>query len=290
MYQVNNAVIIAAGTSSRFAPLSFEKPKGLTEVRGEILIERQIRQLKEAGISQIVLVTGYKAEQYAYLHDQYGITLVHNPAYLTRNNHSSIYYVQNYLRNSYVCSSDNYFKKNPFTSVVDQSYYAAVYASGETNEWCLQEDQNGYISSVHVGGKDAWYMLGHTFWDETFSKSFIRILNAVYNEPETKNMLWEDIYRKHLDVLKMKIRKYPNDEIYEFDTLDELREFDPSYISNTRSVILKEIAANLNIKECDMHSFKTVKNKDNAASGFTFQANQSSYAYSYETKELKQYE
>lgn len=44
--KVDNAIIMAAGTSSRFAPLSFERPKALIEVRGEILIERQIRQLR----------------------------------------------------------------------------------------------------------------------------------------------------------------------------------------------------------------------------------------------------
>ena len=49
-YIVDNAVIMAAGVSSRFAPLSYEKPKALVEVNGEILIERQIHQLKEAGI------------------------------------------------------------------------------------------------------------------------------------------------------------------------------------------------------------------------------------------------
>ena len=37
--KVDNAIIMAAGTSSRFAPLSFERPKALIEVRGEILIE-----------------------------------------------------------------------------------------------------------------------------------------------------------------------------------------------------------------------------------------------------------
>ena len=36
-YKVQNAVIMAAGMSSRFAPLSYEKPKALLKVRGEIL-------------------------------------------------------------------------------------------------------------------------------------------------------------------------------------------------------------------------------------------------------------
>ena len=52
---------MAAGTASRFAPLSYERPKGLLEVKGEVLIERQIRQLKEAGVDDITVVVGYNA-------------------------------------------------------------------------------------------------------------------------------------------------------------------------------------------------------------------------------------
>ena len=37
-YKVDNAVIMAAGTSSRFAPLSYEYPKALIRVKGEVLI------------------------------------------------------------------------------------------------------------------------------------------------------------------------------------------------------------------------------------------------------------
>ena len=48
--KVNNAIIMAAGTASRFAPLSFEVHKALIEVRGEVLIERQIKQLKKPAL------------------------------------------------------------------------------------------------------------------------------------------------------------------------------------------------------------------------------------------------
>lgn len=44
-YKVKNAIILAAGFASRCAPLSYERPKGLFVIKGEILIERQIRQL-----------------------------------------------------------------------------------------------------------------------------------------------------------------------------------------------------------------------------------------------------
>ena len=72
---------MAAGTSSRFAPLSYEKPKGLLKVKGEILIERQIRQLQEAGITDIIVVVGYMAEQFDYLKDKYGVKLALNEDY-----------------------------------------------------------------------------------------------------------------------------------------------------------------------------------------------------------------
>ena len=74
-YKVDNAIIMAAGLSSRFAPLSYERPKALITVKGEVLIERQIRQLQEAGIQEIILVTGYRKEQFAYLADKFGIIL-----------------------------------------------------------------------------------------------------------------------------------------------------------------------------------------------------------------------
>ena len=284
--KVDNAIIMAAGTASRFAPLSYEKPKALIEVRGEVLIERQIRQLREAGIEEVVVVTGYKAEQFEYLKDKYGVVLINNPYYLTRNNNSSIYVAKEYIKNSYICSSDNYFITNPFESDVDESYYAAVYIEGETGEWCISED-GGWIKDVKVGGRDSWVMLGHVFWSESFSRSFLHILEDEYEWPETADKLWETIYIEHINELPMKIRKYPADFIFEFDTLDELREFDDSYISNTRSEILTKIAGELGVEEKEIRSVKAFKDKDNAAAGFTFETGKK-YKYYYKTETMEE--
>ena len=46
-YRVNNAVILAAGASTRFIPLSLEQPKGLFEVKGEKLIESSLKDVIE---------------------------------------------------------------------------------------------------------------------------------------------------------------------------------------------------------------------------------------------------
>ena len=199
--KVDNAIILAAGMSSRFAPLSYEKPKGLINVRGEVLIERQVRQLKEVGINEIIVVTGYKSEEYQYLKEKFGVIIVENKDYQIRNNSSSIYVAREYLKNTYICSSDNYFLTNPFESTVSESYYAARYGEGHTNEWCIEADNTGRITRVQVGGFDSWYMLGHVFWSQDFSEKFINILLDVYHLPETYDKFWEDIYKENIDKL-----------------------------------------------------------------------------------------
>lgn len=287
MYKVDNAVIMAAGTASRFAPLSYEKHKALITVKGEVLIERQIRQLQEAGVPEIYIVTGYKSEQFDYLKEKFGVHLVHNSEYLVRNNNSSIYAVKDILKNTYICSSDNYFSQNPFESEVSDCYYAAVYADGETKEWCMDYDEDGIITDVQIGGKNAWYMLGHTFWSETFSKKFVEILEKIYDLPETKDLLWESIYINNIDELKMKIRKYSDDVVFEFDTLDELREFDTNYVNNTCSEILKSVAKELHCEEKELTEVLSYKDADNSAAGFMFTYNNQQYKYSYEEKILR---
>ena len=286
--KVDNAIIMAAGTSSRFAPLSYEQHKAMTVVKGEVLIERQIRQLQAAGVPEIYLVTGYKADQFEYLTGKYGIKLLHNPEYLTRNNHSSIWAAREVLGNSYVCSSDNYFAQNPFEKEVEEAYYAAEYAEGPTAEWCMTEDENGYINSVTIGGEKAWYMLGHTFWSRDFSSAFLKILEKEYDLPETTDKLWEKIFLAHLDVLKMKIRKYTPGVIYEFDTLDELREFDESYRTDTRSALIKQAARQLKVQEQDILHIRSLQSETTAAAGFEFDCPSGHYRYLYDTKNLVQ--
>ena len=288
-YKVDNAIIMAAGTSSRFAPLSYEMPKALITVKGEVLIERQIRQLKEAGINEIVVVTGYKKELFYYLKEKYNIIIVENDDYDKRNNNSSIYAAKKYLKNTYICSADNYFPTNPFKSIVEFPFYSALFSKDYTDEWCIHTDNSGYIDNVTIGGSNSWYMIGHVFWNNEFSNKFVKILEDVYDMPETKDKLWETIYLEHLDILKLKIQKYQEDYIFEFDSLDELREFDTSYISDTHSEILKTITKNLNCGESDITNISVLKSPDKiSAIGFTFIVKQKKYEYVYNTKKWRQ--
>ena len=277
-----NAIIMAAGTSSRFVPLSAERPKGLIEVKGEILIERQIKQLKEAGINDIIVVVGYKAEMFSYLKDKYGIRIVLNDDYARYNNTSSLIRVIDELNNTFICSSDNYFPENVFTSYPTGSYYSALYAEGITNEYCMTVNEKNEIIDVSVGGSDAWYMVGHVFFNSEFSEVFRRIMIEEYKNEETRQGYWEDLYIKYIDVLpKMKVNRYNNGEIQEFDSIDELRMFDSSYINNTRSSVIKYICNIMNVNESNVHGFKNIKHKGEYLQ-FRFMVDNVTYEYNAE--------
>lgn len=258
-YKVQNAVIMAAGLSSRFAPISYEKPKGLLKVRGEVLIERQIKQLQDAGIKDITVVVGYKKEYFFYLREKFHVDIVVNDEYASRNNNGSLWRMRHKLSNTFVCSSDDYFTENPFEPYVYKAYYSAQYAEGPTKEWCMTTGSNGRITKVVVGGSDSWYMLGHVYFDRAFSERFVQILEAEYNRPETKDKLWENLYIEHIKELEMTIRPYPDGVINEFDSLDELRAFDPLFLENVDSEIFDNIEKTLGCSKAEIHDVYPLK-------------------------------
>ncbi len=54
-------VILAAGMAKRLRPLTDTKPKCLLEVGGRTLLERTVDAMRGAGVSEFVVVTGYRA-------------------------------------------------------------------------------------------------------------------------------------------------------------------------------------------------------------------------------------
>ena len=55
-------VILAAGMAKRLRPLTDDKPKCLLKVGERTLLERTVRAMQQAGITEFVVVTGYRGE------------------------------------------------------------------------------------------------------------------------------------------------------------------------------------------------------------------------------------
>ncbi|MBO6092639.1 MAG: phosphotransferase, partial [Oscillospiraceae bacterium] len=279
-YKVNNAIIMAAGLSSRFVPLSLEKPKGLLTVKNEVLIERQITQLQEAGIHEIVLVLGYKKEAFFYLESKFdGLKIIINSEYNIKNNTHTLYLARNYISNSYICSSDDYFEVNPFEAYVYQAYYAAIHVSEKTNEWYMIPDSKRNIAKVRTTGEDGYIMLGHAYWDKTFSRSILELLETDHSVGNYDQVLWERVLAEHVKELPpMEIKVYPTGSIFEFDSLDELRAFDENYVNHTHSKILHNITEVLGCCESDILNFKAIK-EGLTNTSFVFEVKGKKYVY-----------
>ena len=119
----DNAVILAAGYGLRMVPLCRDIPKALLEIKGEVIIERLIRQLHEASITEIYIIVGYMKEQFEYLIDKYDVNLIVNRDYKDKNNLYSLSLVADKLANSYIIPCDVWCENNPFFASKFESWY-----------------------------------------------------------------------------------------------------------------------------------------------------------------------
>ena len=256
-YRVNGAVILAAGSATRFIPLSLERPKGLYEVRGERLIERQIQQLKEAGISNITVVLGYKKDMFSYLADKYGVRLLFNPAYNVKNNIESLLVAREYLHNSYICVCDSFFTENPFHQYEYRSFYAGYSTCDEENEMYAHISDDGRIIQMVMAEKGGLMLLGHAFWTKAFSQKFVELALSTNGEYDSK--YWEWLVKDHLkDLPPLCYKEYAPGTIFEFDYFEQLRQFDPGYVAHAHSDIIRNIKLVFRCDEENIVDFRTV--------------------------------
>ena len=75
-------------------------------------------------------------------------------------------------------------------------------------------------------------MLGHVYFDETFSTQFIALLEQLEDNSDYWHHVWEYLYIHHMDTLSLEIRKFNQQEILEFDSVDEVVEFDREFLLN----------------------------------------------------------
>ena len=87
------ALILAAGLGTRLAPITNDKPKSLVSVNGKPILMKQIENLRENNINDIVIVSGYKAGILEKaVHKYYPeIKIIESVDYATTNNMYSAY-------------------------------------------------------------------------------------------------------------------------------------------------------------------------------------------------------
>ncbi len=263
-HRVHSAVIIAAGFGSRFVPLTFDTPKGLLKVYGVPMIERQIEQLHEVGITDITIVVGYLKEKFDYLIDKYQVRLLYNPEYTDKNTIATLYHARScfYGKNVYLLSSDNWLRRNMYHAFEAKAWYSASFMEGKTKEWCLTYNKKGLITDVHVGGENAYVMYGPAYFSREFTEEFFPVLERYYHTPGTESDYWEQVYADSLhgaNPMTMYINKQPPEQVYEFENLEELREFDEVYHHTSDNAAMKLIAEVFRVSESEITELRCLK-------------------------------
>ncbi len=278
-YKVSNAIILAAGASTRFIPLSLEQPKGLFEVKGEKLIERQIKQLQEAGITDITIVLGYKKEMFFYLKNKYNVKFIFNSSFNVKNNIESIYLSRTELKNTYICVSDSYYVENPFNQYEYQTFYSGMCVNEATNEMYVDVDESGKIIKMVKGREKGYILLGHSFWKKDFSDAFMAIAEKDRKIGRYDQAFWEWLVKENLNQLPdIYLKEYELGTIFEFDYFEELRKFDKQYLENTHSEIIRNIKLIFRCDEEDIIDFRNVS-EGLTNTSFVFRIGEEDYIY-----------
>lgn len=217
------AILLAAGMGTRLRPLTLETPKPLIKIKGQSMIERQIRFLREIGIEEIVVVTGYLKEKFQFLEEMYGVKLIYNDKYNIYNNIYTMYLVKDYLKDSYVIEGDIYLNKNFLKNDIKKSSYFSAPKYGYINEWILRIDDQNNVINIETGSEDgAYIMCGVSYWNESDARFIVNKLEEYIANDNFTDLFWDDIVKDNIKNINIKIEKIKADDVYEIDSLDDL--------------------------------------------------------------------
>lgn len=249
-----NAIILAAGFGMRMVPVNMEVPKALLEVNGEPLIERIIKQLHEVGIKEIYVVVGFMKERFEYLIDVYGVELVVNPEYASKNNLYSMMLVSEHLSNTYIVPCDIWCDRNPFRH-------------NELYSWYMVSDLIDDESSVRVNrkmelvsvpsSKAGNSMVGISYLLEEQAGVVRGRIAHLAGDAQYDGSFWEEaLYGK--DRMIVQARVVHSSDVVEINTYEQLRELD-SDSRQLRSDAISVISKVLSVKRDEIIDITVLK-------------------------------
>lgn len=250
-----NAIILAAGFGMRMVPINNEIPKGLLEVRGDILIERLIEQLQEVGIFKIDIVVGFLKEKFEYLIDKYGVNLVYNPEYASKNNLHSLQLVAKKISNTYILPSDIWSKENPFSNEELYSWYSIM--SMDDNESTVKINRQLELNSVPES-KAGNAMIGISYILSKDAKLLRANIEELSKDRLYDNTFWEEALFKGKEKINIYGRIFNPKEVVEINTYEQLREIDDSS-KNLNTDIINLIARELNVVNKNIQDITVLK-------------------------------
>lgn len=135
------AVILAAGSGSRLAPYTEDRPKALVEVRGKPILRYSLENLISLGIRDICVVTGYRSEAFSRF-TLPPLRYFHNPAFAETNMLASLFCAESALEGEVVVSyGDIIYETRVLRRLLeDKSDISVILDDGWLEQWKLRND------------------------------------------------------------------------------------------------------------------------------------------------------
>ncbi|WP_022819033.1 CTP--phosphocholine cytidylyltransferase [Fusobacterium russii] len=228
-----NAIILSAGMGTRLKPLTDNTPKPLIKVNGKPIIETSIEYLINKGIKEIIIVVGYKKEKFYYLVKKYlneaKIILIFNEKYKEYNNIYSLYLIRNFLKDSFILEGDIFLTKNIFKNLISSTYFAKK-LDYKNDEWQLKLE-NEKVKAIDInGGINNYILSGVSYFIEEDSKKISKYAETyIKDEKKLKNYFWDHIIQENIHDFDIAVEKLKSTDIYEIDSLEDLKKIDKSY-------------------------------------------------------------
>lgn len=267
-----NAVILAAGFGMRMVPINTEIPKGLLEVQGEILIERLIRQLQEAGVKDITIIVGFLKEKFEYLIDQFGVKLIYNKEYATKNNLHSLALQANQLENTYILPSDIWLEENPFSTIELYPWYLVSEETDASSTIRVNRQKELLeTKSNQIGNK----MIGVAYVTKNVGKNLAEQLAKMDSQRKHAEDFWEVAFFHEKQTATIYAKVYCLDQAIEIDTYEQLRELDDQS-THLQTEIIDLIAKELSVEAKEIVEIQVLK-KGMTNRSFLFRVNDKRY-------------
>ena len=176
------ALILAAGIASRLRPLTNSLPKCMLEVGGMTIIERTINNLIAGGVSDIIIVTGYLADELKeFIQAKFPdlqIAYIHNPIYDSTNNIYSLWLARDLVKDSEILllDSDIIFDKRILDLLLTSGYEncLALRSSGDIGVEEMKITTDAQSKIVKIAKTIALEKAtGESVGIEKFSQSFV---------------------------------------------------------------------------------------------------------------------
>ena len=225
-------ILMAAGLGSRMRPLTDTTAKPLVKVNGVSLIETVIAALERRGISEIYIVTGYKAGQFEKIASRNGkVQLVNNPEYATKNNINSVAVVAEKMMNAdcFICEADLFVANDAvLCRELLRSGYFGKMVNGHSDDWVFDTDATGRITRVGKCGDDCFNMVGISYFKAADAAKIAAAVLEDVKKPENAQLFWDEVVDRlvkdgELDLL---VHEVAPDEIVECDTVEDLKKLE----------------------------------------------------------------